>query len=85
MASSSSLWGVQLIEPAGDVADDTVKKVLASSTFFLWVDTVMYRSCTTLLDESVTLSVSMALYSARYPSRKSPRGGEGWFPRSSGG
>ena len=35
----------------------------------------MYRSCTTLLDASVTLSVSMALYSARYPSRKSPRGG----------
>ena len=46
-----------------------LKKVLASSMFFLWAETVMYRSCTTLLVESVTLSSSMALYSARPPSK----------------
>ena len=45
------------------------KKVRASSGVFLWADTVTYRSCTMLLEESVTLSSSMALYSERPPSR----------------
>ena len=69
--------GVQFVEPAGNVIGNTVKEGLGLIHIFLVGGrTVMYRSCTTLLDESVTLSVSMALYSARYPSRESSRRGE---------
>ena len=57
--------GVQMAQPGGDVRRYPVKKVRASSMLLRWTDRVTYRSWTTLLEVSVTLSISMALYSAR--------------------
>ena len=47
---------------------------LASSTFFLCTDTVMYRSRSMRLPD-VARSTSISLYSCRYPSSASPLSG----------